>query len=67
VSNTGSAIVRALSKGALTGDELAVEIGLAGAFVSSELAKLVFDARAVTCDRAGRFRVGDPTPLLLYA
>ena len=46
MSNTGSAIVRALSKGALTGDELAVEIGLAGAFVSSELAKLVFDARA---------------------
>lgn len=67
-SATGTAICRRLAEcnggPGLTCDELSKAVGVTRPFVRQELAQLVFREHAVTCDRAGRYRLGDPTPLL---
>jgi hypothetical protein len=48
----------------LTADQLATKLSCPRALVCNDLSYLVFKAKQVTCDREGRYRLGDPTPLL---
>lgn len=47
-----------------TAVEIAARLGMPLPFVRQELAALVFREQVATCDREGRYRLGDPTPLL---
>lgn len=71
MSASGTAICRQLAARnggpGLTADELAGAVGLARPYVRQELAALVFREGTVTCDRDGRYKLGDPTPLLELA
>ena len=61
-------IVRALAAcnggPGLTAGELADEFGQPEAQMRATLADLVFRAGEVTCDRDGRYKLGDPTALM---
>lgn len=48
----------------LTAEELAIQFGQTTAAMRNTLAVMVFDEGTVTCDRAGRYKLGDPTPLI---
>lgn len=48
-----------------TAEELSKRLGCPPAVIRSTLAGLVFREKTVTCDREGRYSLGDPTPLLL--
>lgn len=49
----------------LSADELSTRLGCPPAQIRNVLAGLVFREKTVTCDREGRYSLGDPTPLLL--
>lgn len=51
----------------LTADELAAQLGSATATMRNTLSQMVFEDKVVTCDRAGRYKLGDPTPLIKFA
>lgn len=48
----------------LTAEELATQTGLPLALVRNALASLIFDEGIVTCTAEGRYKTGDPTPLI---
>jgi DNA-binding IclR family transcriptional regulator len=51
----------------LTAAELAAKLGANTAVMRNTLSKMVFEDKAVTCDRAGRYKLGDPSPLIRMA
>jgi DNA-binding IclR family transcriptional regulator len=48
----------------LTAADLASLLGTPEAVVRNTLSQLVFDDRTITCAADGRFKLGDPTPLI---
>lgn len=48
----------------LTAQQLAERLGQPLACVRQQMAQLVFTEGVVTCDRAGRYKLGDPAALL---
>lgn len=59
-----SIVLFELQNGPATAAEIATRHGHPEAVVRNTLSALVFDAKSVTCDRAGRYQLGDPTPLI---
>jgi DNA-binding IclR family transcriptional regulator len=51
----------------LTSREIAERLMIPDAIVRNTLAGLVFAENEVTCDRDGRYKIGDPTKLLVIA
>jgi len=49
-----------LAQGPLTVAELSERLGIAPAFIRKELWFLSFHDRLVTCDREGRYSLGEP-------
>jgi predicted ArsR family transcriptional regulator len=49
-----------LAQGPLTDDDLAERLGIPRAIVRHHLWTMVYRHRTVTCDRAGRFHLGEP-------
>jgi DNA-binding IclR family transcriptional regulator len=49
----------------LTSREIADRLIVPDALVRNTLAALIFNEHAVTCDREGRYKLGDPTRLLV--
>lgn len=68
---THKVIVRALAARnggpGLTAAELAEQFGQPEALVRNALAQLVFGERMVTCDRDGRYKLGDPKRIIEMA
>lgn len=57
-------VIHELQNGPATAAEIAAGHGHPEAVIRNTLSALVFDAKSVTCDRSGRYRLGDPTPLI---
>lgn len=53
-----------LSEQALTVGELSALTGHSPAYVRGALKVLIHDKRVVTVDRRGKYRLGDPSPIL---
>lgn len=60
-------IVALLTEQPRTVRDLAAHTGSHPAVIRSELARLVFERREVTCGRDDRFRAGDPAGLLMVS
>jgi DNA-binding IclR family transcriptional regulator len=57
-------IVDALAQRPHTAAELAERLGFPCATVRADLAELVFQRQTVTCDRRGRYSIGNPERIL---